>query len=142
MTKDNAFEFEIISPQGIVFKDEVSAVSLPSYDGIITILPHHTPLFTKLTEGEIEIKHDGKTTTIVIAGGFLEIKSNSVHVLSDNAVRAENIETAKVLEKKRQTEDRLRQKLSNKDFTIADKDLKMSILELKVAEKVRRKQRA
>ena len=48
---------------------------------------------------------------------------------------------AKSEEKKREAEEKLKQKLSNEDFTIADKDLKLSILELKVAQKMRRKQR-
>lgn len=141
MTKNNTFFLEIVSPQGTIFQDDVESVSLPTYSGIITVLPLHAPLFTKLLEGEAEIRKEGKETTIVIAGGFLEIKSNSAHVLSDYAVRAESIEVARAEEKKRQAEEKLKSKLDNEEFTIADKDLKLSILELKVAQKVRRRQR-
>lgn len=142
MASDSSFLLEIISPQGKVFSDMVEAVSIPTYQGEITVLPHHTPLFTKLSEGEIEIKQSNKSTTIVITGGFLEIKENSVHVLSDYAIRAESIEIARTEERKRQAEEKLKTKLSNEEFTMADKDLKLSILELKVAQKVRHKQRA
>ena len=139
--RDNEFFLEIVSPQGIIFQGEVEKVTIPTYSGIITVLPHHTPIFTKLDEGEIDLVSSGKTQTVVIAGGFLEVKGGSAHILSDHAIRAESIELAKVEEKKRQAEEKLKEKLSNEDFTMADKDLKLSILELKVAQKMRRRQR-
>ncbi len=138
----NKFAFEIIAPQGIVFQSDIESVSVPAESGTLTILPNHTPLFTKLTEGEVTIKEAGHETTLIVSGGFLEVKSNSVHLLSDYAVRAESIEMAKVEEKKRLAEEKLKQKLDNREFTTADKDLKMSILELRVGQKIRRKQRA
>lgn len=138
---ENKFAFEIVSPTGIAFHGDVDSVSVPAEQGTITILPHHAPLFTKLAEGEVVIKEGGHVTTLVVAGGFLEVKENSAHLLSDYAVRAESIEMAKTEEKKRIAEEKLKQKLDNREFTKADKDLKMSILELKVAQKMRRKQR-
>ena len=141
MARSNSFKLEVIAPGGIIYTDEVSSVSVPTYQGIITILPNHTALFTKLAEGEVEINKDGKNITIIIAGGFAEVKQNSVHILSDHAIRAESIEVAKAEERKRQAEEKLKQKLVNEEFTMADKDLKLSILELNAAQKMRRKQR-
>jgi len=130
----------MVSPQGIIFEGDIDQVTLPTSNGAITVLPHHAALFTKLIEGEIEVVQEGKRTSYVIAGGFFEINNNKASVLSDYAIRAESIEMAKSEEKKRQAEQKLREKLTNEEFTIADKDLKMSILELKVAQKVRRRQ--
>ena len=137
----NSFRLEIVAPTGIIYDDEVSSVSVPTQNGIKTILPNNAPLFTKLFEGEVEIKRDSKDTTIIISGGFCEVKNNMVNILSDYAIRAESIQVAKSEEKKRQAEEKLKQKLDNEDFTIADKDLKLSILELKAVEKMRRRQR-
>lgn len=136
---DNLF-LEIVSPQGIIFEGDIDQITLPGVDGAITVLPHHAALFTKLAEGEIEVVELGKRISYIIAGGFFEINNNKASVLSDSAIRAESIEVAKSEEKKRQAEQKLREKLTNEEFTIADKDLKMSILELKVAQKVRRRQ--
>lgn len=141
MAKDNLLHLEIVAPSGITFEEDVESVSLPAVYGTITILPHHAPLFTKLDEGEIEINYNGKKTSIVIAGGFLEVKNNSAHVLSDYAIRADSIEMAKTEAKKKLAEEKLREKTSNQDFTLADKDLRMSILELKVAEKIKKRNR-
>lgn len=137
----NNFNLEIISPEGQVFAGPAESVTIPTYKGEITVLPHHAQLFTKLSEGEVRIKQGGRETTIVIAGGFLEVKNSSVHILSDYAIRAESIQMAKAEERKRQAEEKLKQKLDNREFTVADKDLRLSILELKVAQKIRHRAR-
>ncbi len=142
MAKDNTLYLEIISPEGTIFQSDVEEVSFPTAFGQITVLPHHTALFTKLDEGEIEIKKDGKNTTIVINGGFLEIKNNTVHVLSDYAIRAESIEIAKAEEKMRKAKELMHEKEGKREFVMAEKDLKKSILELKIAQKIRKKHRA
>ena len=142
MAKSSTFALEIISPQGIIFNGDAESVTLPVKDERIMILPNHTPIFTKLYEGEIEIKKDNKYTTVVISGGFLEVKHNSVHILSDYAIRAESIEIAKAEARLKMAEQKIKQKLENEEFTIADKDLRLSILELKVAQKMRKRQRA
>ncbi len=136
---DSKVNLEIIAPTGIVYQGQVSAVSIPTYQGQITVLPHHTALFTKLSEGEVVINPSGNEDTIVIAGGFAQVENNSVHILSDYAIRADSIKQAQVEEKKRMAEGKLKQQLTNREFTSADKDLKMSILELKVAQKMRKR---
>lgn len=136
---ENKFLFEVTSPEGIVFSEEVSEVTLPAQDGEITILPHHTPLLTKLVEGEIIIHKPSGKLSIVITGGFLEINKNKAHVLSDYAIRAESIEIAHSEERKKQAEKRLEELAGKKEFAIAEKEFKKSILELKVAQKIKRK---
>ena len=137
---DNLF-LEIVSPQGVIFEGNIDQVSIPTMNGIITVLPHHSSLFTKLAQGEVEIKQKNSNFSMIISGGFLEVNNNKASVLSDYAVRAESIQQAEALERKRKLEQKLQEKLTNEEFTIADKDLKMSILELKVAQKIRKKQR-
>ncbi|HVZ67724.1 MAG TPA: ATP synthase F1 subunit epsilon [Patescibacteria group bacterium] len=141
MPNSDRFRLDIVSPTGIIFDEEIDSVSMPTPDGTITVLAHHTPLFTKLADGEVDIKRDGKTTTIVISGGFCEIKKNIVNILSDYAIRAESIQIAKSEERKRQAEEKLKGKLDNEEFTVVDKDLRLSILELKAAEKMKKRQR-
>ena len=137
---DNLF-LEIVSPQGIIFEGNVDQVSIPTIKGTITVLPHHASIFTKLAQGEVEIKQKSGNFSMIISGGFLEVNKNKASILSDYAIRAESIQQAEALERKRKLEQKLHEKLTNEEFTIADKDLKMSILELKVAQKIRKKQR-
>lgn len=138
---EDKFSLEVVSPEGIVFNDEIDEVILPSVNGELAILPHHTPLFTKLLEGEIIVKKEGKAFSIAVRGGFLEIKENKVSVLSDFAVRAETIEIAKAEEKKQLSQKRMQESLGKQEFALAQKEFQKSILELKVAAKIKKRQR-
>lgn len=133
------FLLEILSPESAVFSDSVDEVTLPTEKGDITILTHHVPLFSKLSEGEVRIKKGDKQTLIAIAGGFLEVEKERVSILSDYAVKAENIEVAKAIEAKKRAEELLKNRSENADMLIVEKELQRSILELKIAEKIKRK---
>lgn len=139
MALSNTFSLEVVSPEGIIFQENIQETSVPTLKGQITILPHHAPLFTKLIEGEILITKEGKKISIAVMGGFLEIKNNSVQILSDYAIRAESIEIAKAEERKRKAQETIKSKEGKKEFIVAEKDLRKSILELKVAQKIRKK---
>ena len=101
---NTTFHLEIVSPEGISYDDTVSEVILPTTTGEIAILPHHAPLFTKLSDGEATIVQNGKKTHIAIFGGFVEVSRTKVTVLSDFAVRAESIEIGKVEAAKKRAE--------------------------------------
>lgn len=135
------FFLEILSPEGEVYKDEVDEAILPTIEGEITILPNHASIFTKLSDGEIIIKKDGKKYYIAITGGFIEVNKNKVNVLADYAVRSEEIESKKAEEAKKKAEELIRQKekINEVDFALAEKDLRKSILELKISEKLRKR---
>jgi F-type H+-transporting ATPase subunit epsilon len=139
MRENSRFHFTIISPEGTVFDAQASSVTLPTTEGEITILVRHMPLLAKLGEGEVTIRNDEKEQSIVIGGGFLDVTSEGATVLADYAVRAESIELAKAKEKQREAEGRLREKTDYKAFTNAEKALRLSALELKVYEKMRKK---
>ncbi len=136
---DLSLKLEIITPDGIIYNEEVSEVMLPTPKGQITILPHHVALFVKLVEGEIVIKKNSKDSLMAVLGGVAEIADNSVKILSDYAVKADSIVMARAQEAKKRAEEALLNKKSNEDFAMADRDLKRSILELKVAEKMKKR---
>lgn len=131
------FQLQILSPLGEVFNDTVDEVLLPTENGEIAVLPHHIPLFSKLTEGTITIKRTGKNTVIAIVGGFLEVNNKVVTILSDYAIKAENIQAARALEAKKRAEEFIANKQSTTDLIMAEKELQRSLLELKVADKIK-----
>ncbi len=132
------FELKILSPEGQVFSDTIDEVQLPTFKGEISVLTHHVPLFAKLSEGTITIKKGGKETIIAILGGFLEVRKDSVMVLSDYAVKADSIQTARSLEAKKLAEEILKNKQTTAELIMAEKNLQKSLLELKVADKIKR----
>lgn len=131
------FALQILSPEGEVFSDSVDEVLLPTTKGEIAVLTHHVPLFAKLTEGTITIKKGGRNTVIAVLGGFLEVKKDVVLILSDYAIKAESIQAARAQEAKKLAEEILKNKQSTADLIMAEKSLQKSLLELKVADKIK-----
>lgn len=126
---------EIITPEKVVLKDEVDEVIVPTITGEIAILPNHAQLLTRINPGELIIRKNGKDQSFAILGGFLEIINNHISVLADYAVRAEDIEIAKVQEAQERARQKMKQKATEKEFRVAEAELRKSLLQLKVARK-------
>jgi len=137
MTTLNKLLLEIITQERQVLKDEVDLVLAPGHEGQIGILPGHIGLLTKLQSGELYILKGASITILAVTGGLLDVHDNKVTIMADDATRADEIDIRKVEQAKTKAEDALRQKLSNKDFVVAQADLRKAVLELKVARKRR-----
>ncbi len=136
-----SFNFEIISPEKVVYKEEVEEIIVPTTSGQLTILPNHATLMSQVTSGEIIVKKNGKEYYMAITGGFLEVNNNNVSILADYAVRSEEIEVAHAIEAQKRAEKIMKdsdEKVSKKDFALAQAQFLRSILELKVASRRRR----
>jgi F-type H+-transporting ATPase subunit epsilon len=140
MADSNLF-LEILSPSGSIFSGNVDEVIAHTVNGQIAILPQHTALFTKLTEGEIVVKKGSDETLIAVLGGFLDVQQNKVNIMADYAVRSDDISEAKAQAAKEKAEELLKERGEKQDFVEIEKDLKKSILELKVAERIRKRTR-
>lgn len=128
---------EIVTPVKSVYKDDVDEVVAPTSTGQITILPNHVGLLTKIEPGELIVKKNNSIQSIAITGGFLEIGKNKLTILADYAVRAEDIEVAKVEKAKERAEKLLEEKTAVEDFAKLEGELRKTIIELKVARKRR-----
>lgn len=128
---------EIITPEKIVFKEEVDEIVVPTVTGEIAILSNHVPLVTQVMEGEIIVKKGPKLYSLAITGGFLEVLKNQISILANFAIRAEDIEVAKVEEAKKRAEQISKEKSTDNDFRIAQSELLKSIVQLRVATKYR-----
>ncbi len=51
-----AMKLNIITPERIVYSDDIDQITIPTMDGEITVLPHHVPLVGILKAGELIIK--------------------------------------------------------------------------------------
>ncbi|MEA5001078.1 MAG: ATP synthase F1 subunit epsilon [Endomicrobiaceae bacterium] len=129
----NTFKLDILSPEGSVFSGQVSLAKCPTLAGEITILAGHTSLITKLSSGEVEIEQDGERKFIAIMGGFLEISENIVSIIADFAMRSDEIDEQKIKEAKLYAEEQLKKK-DKISSEIAEHDLQKAVLELKVFE--------
>ena len=138
---DGALTAEVVSPEGIVFEGPVTQVVVPTENGEITVLPHHANLFARLGSGAVHVTSGGREQSYAVMGGFIEILDNTVRIISDFAVKAENFSVAQAEEAKKRAERAKQDSRENVDFIEIERDLQRSILQLNVAGKVRRRTR-
>jgi F-type H+-transporting ATPase subunit epsilon len=135
-----AYTLAVRSPAGVAFEGPVVSATLPTAQGPITVLAHHMPLVSALADGELRITAaGGREVVLAVAGGFLEAGQNTATVLVDFAAEAESIETARVEEAMRRAEELKRDRRERGDLALAERDLQRAVLQLKVAERRRRR---
>jgi len=135
----SGIRLDIVTAERVVYSEEVDVVIAPGVVGQLGILPHHTPLMTTLEVGELVVRKGGEEFSLVISGGFLEVRPDRVIVLADAAERAEEIDLARAEEAKRRAEDWLGRPTPDINVAQAEAALRRSLMRLKVGEKRRRR---
>lgn len=131
---------EVVTAERTVFEDDVNMVVAPGIEGQLGILPHHAPLMTSLTYGELIIHREGEEDAfIAIGGGFMEVGPDHVTVLADSAERAEEIDETRADDARQRAEELMGQKKrEDVDFARVEASLRRSLIRLKVARRKRR----
>ncbi|WP_112661751.1 F0F1 ATP synthase subunit epsilon [Microvirga flavescens] len=84
--------FELVSPERVLFSGEVDAVVLPASEGDMTVLPGHAPLMTTLKTGFLVITTKvGNGRRVLVRGGFADINQSGLKVLAERAMPEEEI---------------------------------------------------
>jgi F-type H+-transporting ATPase subunit epsilon len=134
-------KLDVVTAERLVYSDEVDVIVAPGIEGELAILPHHAPLMTMLHPGELRTRKGTEEHFLVITGGFLEVRPDRVTVLADAAEHAEEIDIARAEAAKKRAEERLAHRTSEVDIARAEAALQRSLARLKVAERIRRRQR-
>ena len=111
---------DIVSAEQEIFSGLAEMVFAPAIMGEIGIAPRHTPLLTQLAPGEVRLKlPDGEEQSFYVSGGMLEVQPHVVTVLSDTAMRAEDLDEAAVLKAKEEAEKQLHDREAEMDYATA-----------------------
>ena len=132
-------KLDIVSAERLVYSDEVDMVIAPGAEGQLGILPHHAPLMTMLGSGELLIRKGGSEISLVVSGGFMEVRPDQIIVLADAAERIEEIDVARAEEARRRAEEKLEHPASNIDLEKAEMALKRSLVRLKAVDKIKKR---
>ncbi len=133
---------KIATPERIVFQEEITEVIIPTYKGMITILPGHIPLIATLVPGEIEIKSRGESFTIAVSGGFLELQNNELTILADTAEKAEEIDLERAEEARKRAEEMKQEARKNLDegqYAAVISQVEKQLARIKVAKRHQRR---
>src|SRR5690349_3883655 len=131
-------KLEIVTPEAKTFSDDVDMVTLNGGEGEMGILPQHMPLMTQLVAGEIIAQKAGETIFLAVGDGFVQVTGERVSVLTDMAIRAENIDEAAAEEARKRAEARLAQKLSDEDAAMVQASLTHALTQLEVKRRRRK----
>ncbi len=131
---------EVITPERKGYEDDVDMVVAPASEGYVGILPHHVPLFTTLGPGEFKVKKGGVEEVLAVFGGFMDVRSDRVVVLTDVAEHAEEIDANRAQEAR----ERAQQVLAAGPASAADEqraraELQRALVRLRVSESRRRR---
>ena len=129
---------KVVTPERIVYEDEVDLVTAMTEAGEITVLPEHIPLVSNLRAGEMRLKKDGEEHLLVASTGFLQVRpGNQVVILADTAERAEELDLAKIEEAKERAQKLMEEKrhVDNVAFANAAAMMERELARYKVAKR-------
>jgi F-type H+-transporting ATPase subunit epsilon len=135
-----ALRLSIMTPERRVYSEDVDMVIAPGVEGQLGILPHHAPLLTALTPGELRVKRGDEEESFAISGGFMEVQHDQVTILANTAEHAEEIDLERAEAARRRAEERVRSRTQeNVDFARAEAALRRAMTRIKVTKLRRRK---
>jgi F-type H+-transporting ATPase subunit epsilon len=125
-------KLEIVTPEAKTFSDDVEMVTLTGSEGEMGILPQHMPLMTQLVAGEIIAKKGAETIFLAVGDGFVQVTGDKVSILTDMAIKADDIDEAKAEEARQLAEARLSQKVTDAEAAHIQAALAHATAQLKV----------
>ena len=130
-------KLEIVTPDAKTYSEDVEMVTIPAIEGEMGIYPQHVPLMTQIVAGEIVARKEGRDILLAVGEGFVEITGERVAIMTDMAVRAENIDETQAEEARRRAEARLAEKLDDEESAMVSAALAHSLAQLKVKRRQR-----
>lgn len=126
----------VVSAKETIYSGEISMLIATGVEGEVGILPGHIPFITLLKPGTMQIKtSNGNDEMVYLSGGVLEVQPHLVTVLADTAVRANDLDEAKILEARRHAEQTLQNQKADIDTSAALAALAESLAQLQTLQK-------
>ena len=124
---------EIVTPQGLVFSEEVDEVTASGSEGEFGILPGHVPFVTTLKVGILASKTGNATRYFFVNWGYAEAGAEKVLILADSAELSEEIDLERAKAAMKRAEERLK-KAEDIDFHRAETALERAVTRIQLSE--------
>ncbi len=129
---------DIVSAEEQIFSGPAEMVYAPAVMGEVGIAPRHTPLVSPLKPGEVRLDvGGGKEEFFFISGGILEVQPHVVTVLSDTAIRADDLNEAAAIEAKKRAEDALSDQQSDMEIAKARAEIAAAAAQIAAIQKLK-----
>lgn len=115
-----SFKLSIVSPERILFEDEVTSLVVPGGEGYLGILANHAPLISTLKVGEIKYRDlSNREVWMATSGGFIEVSNNKATILVETAEFVDELDLGRAQKELQRAEGLLNMDLSASDREIA-----------------------
>jgi len=130
---------DIVSAHGEVFSGEASMVFATGVAGELGISPRHAPLITQLKPGPVRVlQSDGEEIFFFASGGILEVQPHEITVLTDTAMRGEDLDEAAARAAKEEAERQLADRAGEMDVAEAQARLMEAAAQLQALTRLRK----
>ena len=131
-------KLDIVSAEEEIFSQEVEMIFAPAEMGEVGISPKHAPLITKLKPGDVRAQiNKDEMKTFYVSGGILEIQPNEVTILSDTALREDDLDEERALEAEKLAKEAMKNSSNEVDSTKAKSELLQAAAQLRLIKKLR-----
>ena len=130
-------KLEIITPEAIAFSEDVEMVTLPAISGQIGIYPQHVRLITQMVPGELIATRNVNDSLIAVGEGLVAVSGDRVEILTDMAIRAEELDAAKVEEARKRAQARREEKIADESVATLNASVVRSLAHLRVHKRSR-----
>ena len=88
--------FDLVSPENLIFNDEVGMIIVPGKDGDFGVLPGHSKVMSSLRPGRVMVYGEGKNLlkAFFVSGGFAEVNPEKCIVLAESVDEINELEKA------------------------------------------------
>lgn len=98
---------EIVTPDGLKLKEAVSELTAPSVEGEFGVLPQHRPMLAALATGIVTYIQNGKSTSVAVGPGFVEVAADKALLLTDRFTKKEDIDAVRTRLELKEADDQL-----------------------------------
>jgi F-type H+-transporting ATPase subunit epsilon len=137
MALPSSLTLEIVTPEGLLLREQVDHVQAPGEHGYFGVLPGHTPFLATLGMGVISYRKDGSERQLTCFWGFCEVLPERVSILAEVGERAEDIDVARAEQARERAQQRLKQIHDEAGYGEAHDDYVRAVMRLAVARKQR-----
>lgn len=126
----------ILTPKGVLFEGEVEGVQMPGIQGGFEVRADHSPFVSLLDIGRLVVKITGKPDLVfAVSGGFTEVKDNTIVVMAEQAIAANQINIKEESSRKEQLQLELAEyRIFTDEHKRTRKELRKVVNRLKIAQ--------
>lgn len=129
------FTLEVVTPEELLYKDEVQFVVVPETYGELGVLRNHAPMIAALNVGVMRYTDaNGSIKRMAVSGGFMEVMNNEARVLAETAEPGDEIDVLRAKASKERAEARLAARADDTNMARAEASLKRAITRIRAAE--------